>query len=266
MHRRQFLRSLPFAAATTAGLAHAEEGFPTGEPHMKRFVEQRWALDNIIQANGIDWDQGHTSVLVRACGLDVQNDMLGLRQRVKKYADIVPAFEALARKREASAMEFEKDEALIPARDNYYIAAAYWATAMWGIEEHGERLHRNNTKKRENFAKYMKLADHRVEWVELPYRGKTLPGVFHLPPNYQPGQKVPVIVGVPGMDGFKERFVSLYADGWLARGYGVLVIEGPGYWEAPVRGIFVNVEGWMETGKEVMKWLRVYPETLCWIA
>ena len=262
MHRRQFLRSIPIAAAaaTSGSFVRAEEGFPNGEPQMRRWNEQRWVLDNIIQANGVDWDQGHTSVLLRACGLDVQSDMTGLRQRVRKYADIVPAFEALARRREAHAQEFEKDEALIPARDNYFIAAAYWATAMWGIEEHGPRIRRYNEKKRENFSKYMKLADHKIEWVELPYRGKTLPGVFHLPPNYKPGDKVPVIVGVPGMDGFKERFVSLYADGWMQRGYAVLVIEGPGYWESPVRGIFVSVDGWIETGKEIVKWLRARPE------
>ena len=100
MHRRQFLRSAPLAAAaglSSVGLAGAADNFPHGEPRMKRFDDQRWVLDNIIQANGVDWDQGHTSVLLRSCGLAVQGDMAGLRQRVKKYADIVPAFEALAK-------------------------------------------------------------------------------------------------------------------------------------------------------------------------
>ena len=262
MLRRQFLRSIPLAAA--AGLtsaAHAADGtLPVGEPKMKRFDDQRWVLDNIIQANGIDWDQGHTSTLLRACGLAIQDDMATWRQRVKKYADIVPAMEALARKREALAMEHEKAEEMIPARDNYYIAAAYWATAMWGVEEHGPRLRRNNDKKLENYKKYMALAEHKIEWVEIPYRGKTLPAIFHLPPGYQPGQKLPVVVAVPGMDGFKERSVSLYADGWMERKFAVLAIEGPGYWETPLRGIFVDVKGWAETGKEVVKWLRNRPE------
>ena len=106
----------------------------------------------------------------------------------------------------------------------------------------------------------MKLADHHIEWVEIPYRGKTVPAILHLPPGHQAGQKVPVIVAVPGMDGFKERSVSLRGDGWLERGYAVLAIEGPGYWESPVRGIFIDVGGWIETGKEVVKWLRARPE------
>lgn len=262
MHRRRFLQSVPLGAAAGLAVPHLAraEGIPIGEPRMKRFEEQRWLLDNIIQANGMDWDQGHTSVLLRACGLAVQGDMAGLRQRVRKYADIVPAFEALARRREQRAQEHERNGEMLPARDNYYIAAVYWGTAMWGLEEHGPRLRGNNAKKRETYSKYMGLADHTVEWAEIPYRGKTLPAVFHLPPGYQPGQKVPVIVGVPGMDGFKERFVSLSNDGWMQRNYAVLVIEGPGYWESPVRGIFVDVQGWVETGKEIVKWLRARPE------
>ena len=28
-----------------------------GEPHVQRFEEQRWLLDNIVRSNGIDWDQ-----------------------------------------------------------------------------------------------------------------------------------------------------------------------------------------------------------------
>jgi hypothetical protein len=54
MDRRSFMASAAGAGATlaTAGAALAEEGAMT-----KRFAEQRWALDNIIRANGIDWDQ-----------------------------------------------------------------------------------------------------------------------------------------------------------------------------------------------------------------
>ncbi len=262
MHRRHFLHAAPVAlAAAASGAARAADGqFPDGEPRMRRFDEQRWALDNIIQANSIDWDQGHTSVLLRSCGLDISNDVAALRTGVKKYADLVPAFERLARKREAKAIEHEQNDETIPARDNYYFAAVYWATSMWGDETHGPRLRGANDKKRENYSKYMALADHHIEWVELPYRGKTLPAIFHLPPNYQAGRKVPVIVAVSGMDGFKERSVSLRGDSWLERGYAVLCVEGPGYWEAPVRGIFIDVQGWIETGKEVVKWLRTRPE------
>jgi alpha-beta hydrolase superfamily lysophospholipase len=267
MDRREFLRTAKVIAAgagassalSTVGLA-ASERAPAGPPVMRRFNEQRWALDNIIQANGIDWDQGRTGGLIRACGASAIGDMATLRQRVKKFADIAPAFESLARRREAMAKEAEHEGETFEARDNYYIAAQYWASGMWPIDEVNDRINRYNDKKRETFSKFMQLADHKIEWADIPYRGKQLPGVFHLPPNYQAGQKVPVIVMVPGMDGYKEKYVSLYGDPWMQRGFAFLAIEGPGYWEAPLRGLYVDVPGWVETGKEIMKWLMARPE------
>lgn len=267
MHRRQFLHAaslIATAAGSTGILASAaladSERHPVGTPVMRRFDEERWLLDNIIQANGIDWDQPHTTILLRACGLDVAGDMNGLRQRVKKFADIAPAFEALARRREQRAKEAESAGEKIPARDNYFIAAQYWASAMWPIDEVDDTLKTYNTKKRETFTKYIELADHHIEWAEIPYRGKTLPAVFHLPPGYQSGTKVPVVVIVPGMDGYKEKYVSLYADAWMQRGVAALCVEGPGYWEAPLRGLYVDVPGWAETGKQVARWLVARPE------
>jgi dienelactone hydrolase len=265
MDRRQFLRQASIVA-TAAGAGSlgspiaAQDRHPLGEPVMRRFDEERWVLDNIIQANGIDWDQPHTSILLRACGLDITGDMTALKQRVKKYADIAPAFEALARRREQRAKAAEQAGEKIPARDDYFIAAQYWASAMWPIDEVDHTLKMYNAKKRETFGKYMEFADHHVEWAEIPYRGKTLPAVFHLPPGYQGGAKVPVVVIVPGMDGYKEKYVSLYGDDWMQRGVAALCVEGPGYWEAPLRGIYVDVAGWAETGKEVMRWLAARPE------
>src|SRR5215813_40144 len=265
MTRRQLLHTAKIITASagtalSAGRLAAAERHSIGAPVMRRFNEQRWALDNIIQANGIDWDQGRTAVMIRNRGAAVIGDMAVLRQRVKKYADIAPAFEALARIREAKAREAEQDGESFEARDNYFIAAQYWASAMWPIDEINDRIEGYNTKKRETFTKFMKLADHKVEWAEIPYRGKQLPAIFHLPPGYQPGRKVPAIVMVPGMDGNKEKYVSLYGDPWMQRGFAFLAVEGPGYWEAPLRGIYTDVSGWVETGKEVMKWLLARPE------
>ncbi len=57
------------------------------------------------------------------------------------------------------------------------------------------------------------------------------------------------------MDGFKERSVALAQDAWMTRGYAVLAFEGPGYWEAPLRGIYVDVPGWAEAATSVADWL-----------
>ena len=280
MDRRAFLQSATLAAgaaATSAAAPAAAEASgtsqhvaashrdwshrnPRGAPVVKRFDEQRWVLDNVIQANGVDWDQSHTGVAIRSCGPSVVPEMEQLRKQVRRLVDICPSFEAFARKREAMAEDAEKSGDRTAARDHYYIAASYWASAMWTIDEVNAQLMTQNEKKLANFKKYMALADHHIEWVEIPYRGKSLPAIFHLPPNYQRGSKVPVIVVVSGMDGFKERSVALYKDGWMERGYAVLAFEGPGYWEPPVRGIYVDVPGWAEAARTVADWLVKRPE------
>ncbi len=76
MDRRQFLHATGVittavgssGALLTAARAQASERHPVGAPVMRRFDEERWVLDNLIQANGIDWDQPHTAILLRACG------------------------------------------------------------------------------------------------------------------------------------------------------------------------------------------------------
>jgi hypothetical protein len=55
-------------------------------------------IDNIVTANGIDWDQPPSVCFNSPCGLDAIGDLAAIRQRVqKKYVDISSAFEAGAR-------------------------------------------------------------------------------------------------------------------------------------------------------------------------
>ena len=50
-----------------------------GEPHMKRFEEQRWLLDNIVRANGVDWDQPRSIYISSPCGPEGGADIAGVR-------------------------------------------------------------------------------------------------------------------------------------------------------------------------------------------
>jgi len=249
----------PAAAAAASGHDWSKRN-PKGEPVVKRFDEQRWVLDNVIQANGVDWDQSHTGVVIGSGGPSTIPEMAELKKRVVRLVDIAPAFEALAKRREMQAKDAEQAGNKEAAAEHYYLAASYWGSAMWTIDEINDQIKMQNAKKLENFKKWMAVADHHIEWIELPYHGKTLPAILHLPPNYQAGNKVPVIVVVSGMDGFKERSVALKNDRFLSRGYAVLAFEGPGYWEPPLRGIYIDVPGWAECGKLVADWIAKRPE------
>ena len=234
------------------------DGIPA--PTMNRFQEQRWVLDNIIRANGIDWDQPRLPGLAAALGPEATADIAAIRARVQKFADIIPAFETVARRREARAIEAQNAGDLIGARDNYFMAANYWGGAQWPIDENNERNIFFNQKKRECYLKYAKLADHPVEPAWISIQGKTVPGWFHLPYGYQAGQRVPCVVSIPGMDGYKERSVALSGDRFLSRGIAVLVVEGPGQYESAVLGIRVSIPAWQAAGPAMLDWLARRPE------
>ncbi|HXR86295.1 MAG TPA: prolyl oligopeptidase family serine peptidase [Stellaceae bacterium] len=231
-----------------------------GEPHCRRFSEQRWTIDNIIQANGIDWDQARSFYLQAPCGIESLADFAAIRQRVKKMADIGPAFEATARRREQRARLAEEADEMVSARENYFMAAVHWGASQWTYDENNEQNIFLNQKKRACYANYARLADHRVEPVWIPFKDTALPAWYHLPPDYVEGRKVPAVVAIPGMDSFKECAVALNGDRWLNRGIAVLAIDGPGQYEAPLLGIRVNMENWIAAAPALYNWLAARPE------
>jgi len=240
------------------------QGFPPildhrGPPQVRRFDAQRWLIDNIIRANGIDWDQPRSLYIHAPCGIEANADFAGIRERVKKMADIGPAFAAVARRREAKANAAAAADHTISARDNFFMAAVHWGAAQWPYDENDETNIAYNNKKRECYARYAALADHHVEAVWVPFRDKAIPGWLHLPPNYS-GGKLPVVISIPGMDSYKEIQVALYGDKYLNRGMAVLAIDGPGQYEAPMIGLYFSMENWMAAGAALVDWIAARPE------
>ena len=232
-----------------------------GTPRVARFDAQRWLIDNIIRANGIDWDQPRSLYIHAPCGMEANADFAGIRERVKKMADIGPAFAAVARRREAKAGAALAADHKVSARDNYFMAAVHWGAAQWPYDENDETNIAYNNKKRECYGKYAGLADHRVEAAWVPFADKAIPAWLHLPPNYSPASgKLPVVIAVPGMDSYKEISVALYGDRFLNRGMAVLAIDGPGQYEAPMIGVHFSMENWMATGPALLDWIAARSE------
>jgi dienelactone hydrolase len=226
----------------------------------RRFAAQRWLLDTTIRTVGMDWDQPRSIYLSAPMGSEANADFAAIRARIVRLADASPAFEAVARRREAKAQAAEGDGNPITARENYFMAAIHWGAAQWPIDENDEQNRFYNGKKRECYAHYARLADHHVEaaWIPLP-DGRKLPAWFHLPPGHR-GERVPVVISVPGMDSFKEMSVAMYGDRWLSRGLAVLAIDGPGQYESPVLDVYFTMPAWMETGKAAVDWLNARSE------
>jgi len=225
----------------------------------RRWIAQRWLVDNVIRSVGIDWDQPRSINYNAPCGPEANADFAVIRERVKKYADISPAFETAARRREAKAIAAGEADELVTARQNYFIAAIQYAASQWPHDENNDKNLTLNERKRECYTRYAELADHKVEAAWVPFNGRALPGWFHLPPGYRSG-RIPAVVSIPGMDSFKEANVALYGDRWLSRGIAVLAIDGPGQYESAVLGIHVSMENWIEAARAIMQWLRSRPE------
>src|SRR6202046_3184718 len=245
-------------------MSRPQQAFPPirdqrGEPHVRRFDEQSWVIDNIIRANGSVWPHPRALYTHVPCGIEATADFAGIRERVKKMADIGPAFAAVARRREAKANAAALADHKVTARDNFFMAAVHWGAAQWPYDENDETNISYNNKKRECFAKYATLADHHVEAVWVPFQDKAIPAWLHLPPGHSSG-KLPVVIAIPGMDSYKEIQVALYGDKYLNRGMAVLAIDGPGQYEAPMIGLYFTMENWVAAGPALVDWIAARPE------
>ena len=92
------------------------------------------------------------SISAAPCGVEANADFAAIRPRVQKMADIGPAFEATARRREAKARAAEEAGQTVTARDNYFMAAIHWGAAQWPYDENDETNIAYNQKKRDCYA------------------------------------------------------------------------------------------------------------------
>ena len=230
------------------------------ERKMKRWREQRWILDQVIQTRGIDWDQGRTGKIIRNCGLSVEKDLAELCSRIKKFVDIPREFSQAAARREEQARQAEAACKLTDARDHYYIAACFYTNAMWAIYEDGnpQRIAWQE-RKRDCYDKFIQYAGRPIERVELPYEGKKIQALLHLPPGRKPGEKVPCVMYIPGMDGVKEDHPAS-GDPFIERGFALLSIDGPGQGETREGGIPCTASNCAGAGKLAVDYLLKRPE------
>ncbi len=149
MDRRSFLNCATAAASTSAATDRLTFAGTDGAATTRRFTEQRWALDNIVRANGIDWDQPRSIYLSAPCGVEAGADFAAIRARVQKMADIGPAFASTAKRRETKALAAEADGNSITARDNWYMAATHYGAAEWPYDDSGRTHVELHQKKRE---------------------------------------------------------------------------------------------------------------------
>ncbi len=225
----------------------------------KRWQEQRWILDSIIQSIGVEWDQARLAYTMAPCGPDAVPDFMAVRMRVKKFADIDREFAAAARRREDKAKRYEAAGRLVSARESYFIAALLWGAARWSIFENNPTVIAYNDRMNECYAKFVEYAPHPIERVEVPFGDRSLPAYLHLPRVPKDGERFPCVLSVDGMDASKEIMCSIYGDKLLERGLASFTMDGPGQGECCIRDIHVTTTNHMDSARAAFDWLIGHP-------
>jgi dienelactone hydrolase len=223
----------------------------------RRFESQRWLVDDAIRQHGIDWDQGRSRYLAQACPVDAAADFARVRERVRSFADFDREFAAAARRREALADAAKADDRPVAEREHAFVAAILWGAAEWPLFGRSAIVRAYGERKVACFERFVALAPHPVSRVEIPFGGSSLPGYLHLPARGAP--PFPCVVGVGGMDSFKEHLVAIYGDRYLERGIARLVYDGPGQGESLARGLRVDATNPVAAGQAVIEWARAQP-------
>ena len=196
--------------------------------------------------------------LIRNCGALVAPDVAKLRRSITKYNDLPGQFGALAKKWEERGREAEKGKHFVAASEYYFVAAHLYIHAHWAIFEDDNPLKISlNASKNACMDKVIDHAPHPMERVEVPFEGRSIPGILHLPLNGKP--PYPAVLSLPGMDSVKEE-APYYGDPLLERGIAVLRIDGPGQGESNLRKIRVTAGNYAVAGKNAVTLLMGRPE------
>ncbi len=119
------------------------------------------------------------------------------------------------------------------ARFAYLRAHTYYRTAEFFLAPDDPRRRPTYERSRETFRAGTALLDAPPDVVEIPYEGTSLPGYLFVPPDAD--GPLPTVVCLGGFDSLAEGLYFLCGvPEALARGYAVLLFDGPGQ-GAPLR-------------------------------
>ena len=123
----------------------------------------------------------------------------------------------------------EKAGRTLSAGRKFLRAAVYYLEADRMLPIHDPRKIESYKQGLALFKKGAQLSKEPVEWVEIPFRGKSMPALFSTPPGTV---RRPCMVHFDGFDMLKEFLYIMNAETFRRRGISVLVVDHPGVGEA----------------------------------
>ena len=229
-------------------------------PNTRRMRDQVWLYDRLIRFGGPDFYWPMTEEVLGAVGMDGAGDIRTVRGTIRKFVDITREMQRIGEKRETMAKEAEAAGHPVTARQNYFTAACFYTMAQGPIHADDDPANLAlSARKNACYERFIALAAHRIEKVEIPFGDTSLPGYLHFPPGA--AGCVPCVVFLGGMDNFKELLVLQPSDKFLERGIAVLAFDGPGQNEARIaRKICCTESNFVDAGRAAMDFLCARPE------
>jgi 2,6-dihydroxypseudooxynicotine hydrolase len=150
----------------------------------------------------------------------------------------------------------------LTASEHFIRAAIYYHFAKFVFVQDAKQMHAAHMKAVQFYQDGIALARPPGERVEIPFEGKTIKGILR-------GKDGPVLIMAPGLDSTKEE-IHAYEEPFLARGFTVLAIDGPGQGEAeydiPICGDYERaakaVCDWIATRKDLSKEIAIWGVSL----
>ncbi len=137
------------------------------------------------------------------------------------------------------ALDAESKNHIVTASNCFKRAADYYRQAEFFLLPKDPRRLETFTLMEKSSYGYLKYLNPPGEIVDIPYEnGATLPAYFVRAPF--PGDKLPVLICMGGLDSIKDEMWFMQAHGCLQRGISVLMIDGPGQGGALRRQGLVN--------------------------
>ena len=199
-------------------------------------MHERWVMDRLLRAGGLDalWPDV-TGTLVEM-GFNLVDIHRGMGQ-VKNLAAMPKAWYRLAQQHEARAEAELAAGHRLTAAESAHRAVLCFARARWGMFSDDAEKQRLYDRLNAAYDMVITYGRDRIERVEVPLDGASVPAVLHLPPAASPEAPVPAVVLYPGMDMIKEYLPVPGRNVFAARGIAVLVLDAPGHGYSNLRGI-----------------------------
>jgi dienelactone hydrolase len=179
-------------------------------------------------------------MLALNAGGDINDIDRALRsvQKDDGVPDLSAWYESLSALAGEVAAQASADEAagrLVSAGHKHRRACIYYVLAERYLEISDKRKPVAYRAMREQFAAYVACSGEPVEFIEVPYEGTSLPGIF-IPAGG--GEKAPTVLFIDGFDIYKEIMYLRRGDQARARGLNLFIVDTPGVGEAlRLRGI-----------------------------